>query len=174
LKESLSLFQQLGDRSGIALCLEGLAEAAVARHTCEPAVVLLAAASAWREANAFPVPPYDRSDNDRVLGAARSGLRSAAFGDAWTTGAAMSLEQAVEHAHSSDASVSFASTPALQLLTPREREVATLVSLGLTNRGIAAELGIASATATLHVEHIRGKLGFHSRSQIATWIAQSS
>ena len=59
-------------------------------------------------------------------------------------------------------------------LTPREREVARLVALGLTNRGIAHELGIATATATLHVEHIRGKLGFHSRAQIATWVSLSS
>ena len=58
-------------------------------------------------------------------------------------------------------------------LTNREREVARLVSLGLTNRGIADALGIATATATLHVEHIRGKLGFHSRAQIATWIARA-
>ena len=79
LRESLSLFQQLGDRSGIALCLEGLAEAAVARGACERAVLLLSAASAWREANDFPVPPYDRSDYDRVLGAAHAGLKSAAF-----------------------------------------------------------------------------------------------
>src|ERR1700730_19449649 len=90
LRESLGLFQQLGDRSGIALCLEGLAEAAVAGGACEPAVTLLAAASAWRAANDFPVPPYDRRDYDRVLGAAHSGLSRAAFADGWATGAAMS------------------------------------------------------------------------------------
>jgi non-specific serine/threonine protein kinase len=43
----------------------------------------------------------------------------------------------------------------------------------LTNRRIADELGIATATATLHVEHIRGKLGFHTRAQIATWVSRS-
>jgi DNA-binding NarL/FixJ family response regulator len=59
------------------------------------------------------------------------------------------------------------------LLTPREREVARQVARGLTNRGIADELGIAPATAALHVEHIRGKLGFHSRAEIAAWIARS-
>ncbi|HLZ29428.1 MAG TPA: tetratricopeptide repeat protein [Chloroflexota bacterium] len=171
LRESLGLFQHLGDRSGIALCLEGLAEAAISSGGCEPAVVLLAAASAWREANDFPVPPYDRRDYDRVLGAAHAGLSSAAFADAWAAGAAMSLEQAIDHAPERDTNPA-APRPRTQL-TPREREVARLVSLGLTNRGIASALGIATATATLHVEHIRGKLGFHSRAQIATWIAQS-
>ena len=174
LRESLSLFQQLGDRSGIALCLEGLAEAAVAGGTCEPAVVLLSAASAWREANDFPVPPYDRRDYDRVLGAAHSGLTSAVFADAWATGAAMSLEQAIAHTPASEPEKNPTTPRARTQLTPREREVARLVSQGLTNRGIADALGIATATATLHVEHVRGKLGFHSRSQIATWIAESS
>lgn len=172
LRESLGLFQQLGDRSGIALCLEGLAEAAVKRGACEPAVVLLSAASAWRAANDFPVPPYDRRDYDRVLGAAHAGIRSAAFADAWATGAAMSLEQAIDHAPTGEPERS-QPAPRAAKLTPREREVARLVSQGFSNRGIADALGIATATATLHVEHIRGKLGFHSRAQIATWIAQS-
>ncbi len=163
------MFQQLGDRSGIALCLEGLAEAAVLTRAFEPAVVLLAAASAWREANEFPVPPYDRADYNRVLAAARAGLKSASFGQAWGFGAAMSLEQAVDHAPLSKLGIGLAGTggdglDGLSLLTPREGEVARLVALGLTNRGIAEELGIAQATATLHVEHIRGKLGFHSRA----------
>src|SRR6202521_5683272 len=56
-------------------------------------------------------------------------------------------------------------------LTRREREVAILVAQGLTNREIATRLFISERTAESHVEQIRGKLGFHSRVQIATWIA---
>lgn len=56
-------------------------------------------------------------------------------------------------------------------LTRREREVAGLVAQGLTNREIAARLFISERTAESHVEQIRGKLGFHTRSQIATWVA---
>jgi DNA-binding NarL/FixJ family response regulator len=61
----------------------------------------------------------------------------------------------------------------IALLTRREREVARLVSRGFTNRDIASELGIAAGTAALHVEHVRGKLGFRSRTQVAVWIAQA-
>ncbi|MGI9146298.1 MAG: ATP-binding protein [Chloroflexota bacterium] len=171
LRESLALFTLLGDRSGIALCLEGLAEAAVVRSVAEPAVVLFAAAAAWREANDFPVPPYDRADYDRVLATARSRLDGATFRKAWLAGSAMSLERAANHARVLESKQANGSDRLTQL-TGREREVATLVSRGLTNRGIADELGIAPATAALHVEHIRGKLGFHSRAQIAAWIAQ--
>jgi DNA-binding CsgD family transcriptional regulator len=174
LRESLSLFQQLGDRSGIALCLEGLAEAAVAKGVCELAVVLLSAASAWRVANEFPVPPYDRRDYDRVLGAAHGSVKGAAFGVAWATGAALSLEQAIDRAPASQPEVTVSAVGARARstqLTPRERDVASLVAQGLTNRRIAEELRISAATATLHVEHIRGKLGFHSRAQIAAWVS---
>jgi predicted ATPase/DNA-binding CsgD family transcriptional regulator len=168
LRESLALFQTLGDRSGIALCLEGLAEAAVLRRAFEPAVVMLAAASAWREVNDFPIPPYDRADSYRVLAAARSGLTSAVFDAAWAVGGAMSLEQGVTAAPSTQRD------RRITVLTGRERDVAALVCRGLTNRGIADELGIAPATAALHVEHVRGKLGFHTRSQIAAWFASGA
>ena len=59
-------------------------------------------------------------------------------------------------------------------LTRREREVANLVAEGLTNRDIATRLFISERTAESHVEQIRGKLGFRSRSQIAAWVANQS
>jgi len=56
-------------------------------------------------------------------------------------------------------------------LSRRELEVAQLVAEGLTNRQIAARLFIAERTAEGHVEQIRNKLGFSSRSQIAALMA---
>ena len=58
-------------------------------------------------------------------------------------------------------------------LTPRELEVAALVAEGLTNKEIAARLFLSERTAEGHVEHIRDKLGFGTRSQIATWYTQT-
>src|SRR4051812_32604626 len=55
-------------------------------------------------------------------------------------------------------------------LTPREREVADLVAQGLSNRQIAARLITSHRTTETHVENILRKLGFTSRTQIATWI----
>ena len=54
-------------------------------------------------------------------------------------------------------------------LTPRQREVADLVSQGCTNREIATRLGIDERSAEGHVERIRLRLGFRSRAQIAAW-----
>lgn len=58
---------------------------------------------------------------------------------------------------------------AAPVLTARQREVAALVTAGLTNREIAARLSITERSAESHVERIRDRLGFRSRSQIAAW-----
>jgi DNA-binding CsgD family transcriptional regulator len=49
--------------------------------------------------------------------------------------------------------------------------VAALVTEGLTNREIADRLHITERSAESHVERIRIRLGFRSRSQIAAWFA---
>ena len=54
-------------------------------------------------------------------------------------------------------------------LTARQTEVAALVAEGLTNRQIADRLGITERSAESHLERIRLRLGFSSRSQVAAW-----
>jgi non-specific serine/threonine protein kinase len=56
-------------------------------------------------------------------------------------------------------------------LTPRELEVAMLISRGYTNRRIAEVLVIAERTAETHARNIREKLGLTTRAQIAAWAA---
>ena len=53
-------------------------------------------------------------------------------------------------------------------LTAREREVAALVSDGLSNRQIAEKLVISKRTADAHVEHILAKLGAASRVEVGS------
>lgn len=60
----------------------------------------------------------------------------------------------------------------LSPLSHREREVATLVALGLSNRQISEELVIAEPTAERHVANILNKLDYHSRTQIAVWTVE--
>ncbi len=59
-------------------------------------------------------------------------------------------------------------------LTRREREIASLVAEGLTNREIAERLFIVERTAEGHVESIRNKLGFRSRTQVAAWFVEQA
>jgi DNA-binding CsgD family transcriptional regulator len=48
-------------------------------------------------------------------------------------------------------------------LTPRERELVTLLAGGLTNRQIGRELGIAEGTVRKHLEHVYARLGVTNR-----------
>jgi len=57
-------------------------------------------------------------------------------------------------------------------LTPREREVARLVSDGKSNREIAEALVLSERTVENHVGNILTKLGFDSRAQIAVWAVE--
>jgi DNA-binding CsgD family transcriptional regulator/tetratricopeptide (TPR) repeat protein len=52
-------------------------------------------------------------------------------------------------------------------LTPREREVLTLVADGRSNRQIAEELFISPKTASVHVSNILAKLGVANRAEAA-------
>lgn len=57
------------------------------------------------------------------------------------------------------------------LLTPRELQVLDRIAAGLTNKGIARELGISLHTVKFHVESIFRKLGARTRTH-ALAIAQ--
>lgn len=52
-------------------------------------------------------------------------------------------------------------------MTKREKEVISLIVDGMSNKGIAARLNIATYTVKSHVHNIMEKLALHSRLQIA-------
>ena len=54
-------------------------------------------------------------------------------------------------------------------LTQREREVAVLIAQGKSNREIAERLVITVRTVEANITRILDKLGFKSRTEIATW-----
>ncbi len=62
--------------------------------------------------------------------------------------------------------------PPPDALTDREREVAVLISRGLTNRQVSSELSISERTVHTHVRKILKKLKLRSRAQVAAWATE--
>ncbi|MGH9408475.1 MAG: helix-turn-helix domain-containing protein [Vicinamibacterales bacterium] len=53
----------------------------------------------------------------------------------------------------------------VEALTDRELDVLELVAEGLSNKAIAARLGISDQTVKFHVASMSGKLGAHNRTE---------
>jgi non-specific serine/threonine protein kinase len=144
-------------------------------------VRLFAAVMARRQQHGVgPVPQMDR-EYDRVLPILRQHLGESTFAQGWAEGQAMDFEDIVAYALeiTRDAALAGPVTPSrapassaddeLARLTPREREIATLVARGLANREIAESLTVAQRTVETHVHNILGKLELTSRGQLAFW-----
>jgi DNA-binding NarL/FixJ family response regulator len=57
-------------------------------------------------------------------------------------------------------------------LTTRERDVAALLTGGMSNREVAEALVVSERTVEYHVRNVLSKLGLSSRGQIAVWAIQ--
>jgi predicted ATPase/DNA-binding CsgD family transcriptional regulator len=172
----LRSMRHMDDPMGVALCVDALAWAAVARGEAARALTLLAAAdAAWSAIPAVPAPAL-RGHHDTALAAAEAALSGRAYEAAVHKGAAMSHAEAIAFALREQSRpeprldrTRTGSSPGQ--LTRREVEVARLVAGGHSNNQIAAELLISVRTVESHVQHIMDKLGFSARAQIAAWSA---
>jgi DNA-binding NarL/FixJ family response regulator len=81
---------------------------------------------------------------------------------------ALDLARATQKSFSSP---SIAGTNVYGSLTARELEIVGLLARGMSNRDIAESLVISEGTVGVHVKHVLSKLGFRSRTQVATWWA---
>ena len=132
-----------------------------------------AALARWRAAEA-----YAEADDRAAAGEpARAALETAnRLGARWLSESVSSL---VERARlqlangagpapsASPGSAASESEPDPFGLTPRERQVLSLIAEGATNRQIGAALYMAEKTASVHVSRILTKLGVRSRTQAA-------
>jgi DNA-binding NarL/FixJ family response regulator len=115
-------------------------------------------------------------DEDKLLPAVRAG----AAGYLLKSAPPSEITRAIRAAHEGDAVIDpkaagrlldalAGAGPPPQVLTPRERDVLTLLSRGLSNKRIALELGLREKTVKVHVTHILAKLGVSDRTQAALY-----
>jgi predicted ATPase/DNA-binding CsgD family transcriptional regulator len=173
--ESLTLQRDLGDRPAMAFVLDRFAVAAAARDRPLYALRIAAAAEALREAIGSPLSPAAREHHERWLAPIRAQLRPEGAAAAWQAGLGLSLEQIIAEVLVFDDPNRAApqERDALWQLSAREREVASLVARGLSNREIAQKLVVSERTAENHVQHVLNRLGLRSRAQVAAWAVQN-
>jgi non-specific serine/threonine protein kinase len=170
LMEALTAVRSCPDRWKIVALLSVLGRPSVAQSPMRQAVALLTSAEAF-EASARP--PVRGTASAEV----EERLDARALAISWGGGQDVEADGLVEQALRSTGPSSAhdrrsATVPAAPMpLTPRELEVATLISQGHTNRRIADVLVIAERTAETHARNIREKLGLTTRAQIGAWAA---
>jgi predicted ATPase/DNA-binding CsgD family transcriptional regulator len=172
-REAVRMHWENQDRLGVAQGLEVLAWAAAAEGNAERAARLLAAAdNVWRTVGApGSLLTHLVRHRDECVARCRQVLGPALFNAATERGAKLSSDDAVAYAlDQRPATPTRKAEEVSSPLTRREREVADLVARGMSNKEIASALVISQRTAEAHVEHILVKLGFNSRTQVATWV----
>jgi predicted ATPase/DNA-binding CsgD family transcriptional regulator len=191
LAENLRLNQVCGQRLGIARGLEAFAALAAAQQRPERAARLAGAGFQLRESLGQGSGIGPRIEEVLEFARGRLGTSAAAL---FAEGREMTAEDAVGFALGSGQEqpasgpaepawtdpARLAGPPAPRQdsggthrspnpLTRREHEIVLLIAQGLSNRKIADELVISPATVARHVANILAKLGFTSRTQVASW-----
>ncbi|MCX5326913.1 LuxR C-terminal-related transcriptional regulator [Streptomyces sp. NBC_00120] len=178
-KQSLELKREFRDDLGTALVVNLLAGIALDNHDPKKAAQLLGIVEAlWTlldtETKAFG--PVLASRYEAITRAAQERLGKAAFQRAYEAGRRLEPGRQMSLALGGAAAAEKGQASAVSgsdLLTPRERQVASLLAEGLSNRAIATRLVLSQRTVEVHVEHILSKLGFRSRTEAGVWAAQA-
>jgi predicted ATPase/DNA-binding CsgD family transcriptional regulator len=184
LHEQLQIAMQTGLRLGLLAGLDCCGYLCTATGRPAEAVTVWAAMS--RLAGPWPLPhgPADPGEREGLLRKARELLGPARTRTAQERGAALSLATATEYALMFAAPApqplaiggtaiggpvvdgTAAQVPGVDKLSPRERELVTLVAQGHTDAQIAAQLYISARTVTSHLDRIRDKTGCRRRADL--------
>ncbi|SNR95689.1 regulatory protein, luxR family [Haloechinothrix alba] len=176
-RQALRLKVRFDDHMGVALCFEVLALIAGSADDWKATAVLLGAAdTVWGETgskldyfvgfNAF----HNRCEEQlsaKLPRSARESLRR--------QGSELPASDAVDFAlgnRKHPAAEAPATKAAFAPLTRREWQVAESIAERRSNQQIASKLVISPRTVDGHIEHILSKLGFSTRAQVASWVAE--
>lgn len=152
-----------GFRTSMVDSLEALAGLAARPES----VRLLAAADAVRTAIGYARAAIAEPDRQAALAGLREALGDDGFAEAWSTGAALSLDEAVALVRRTRGARRRPTT-GWASLTPTELDVTRCVVEGLSNPAIGDRLFMGRGTVKTHLSHIYAKLGIANRTELAT------
>ncbi len=172
LREGLQTALRTGGRARLLDDLDCCGYLCAMTGRCAEAVTIWAAVVMLQGHEGFSVPthpdmPEGWFQRQAPLHEARRALGPAQTRAAEDRGQAMSLATAAEYALMLTAGPqSPAAAPGPERLSPRERELVTLVAQGRTDAQIAAQLFISVRTVSSHLDRIRDKTGCRRRADL--------
>ena len=182
LAEALVIARRIDDRVAQSYLLASHGYGAALTGDAPRAAVLLGAAETVRTEAGANMMPFLAGQSARVEQSVTAALGAARFRTEFETGKhlqrdaaiRLALGESLDDAEADTDGNAEAGAGAADNAGPlgkREAEVARLVADGLTNKQIATRLFISERTVDSHVRNILSKLGFRTRTQIATWLA---
>jgi DNA-binding CsgD family transcriptional regulator len=178
LAQAITIAQRIDDRVAQSYLLAAIGCNAALTGDAWRAANLLGAAETVRTEAGANFMPLITAQWSRAEQAAIAGLGASGFKEAFDAGKGLGREPAIRLAlgespdQAADPDTDSASSADVDSgpLGKREAEVARLIAEGLTNKQIATRLFISERTVDSHVRNILNKLGFRTRTQIATWL----
>jgi DNA-binding CsgD family transcriptional regulator len=174
--EAIVVASRIGHSLGLASLIEHCGYLCAATGRCADAVTLWAAVAADRKRRGRPDEPGNENNRRRYMPQIELALEPGQLREAQERGARMTFPAAVELATMVATAVQEEpGEPAPgKLLSPRERELVTLVAQGHTNSEIAARLFISVRTVTSHLDRIRDKTGYRRRADLTRLALEES
>ncbi|MGH3291535.1 MAG: ATP-binding protein [Trebonia sp.] len=176
---ALQVKQEIGDVIGIAFTLELLGWLAATAGSHQRAAWLIGGADPlWERAGGrlAATASFERLHAEAV-GRCGSALGGKLFAELFSRGVRHPVDAMIAFARGDVGDPAEGGSTRIRLpsqLTAREREIASLVAAGLSNRQIAEMLFISRRTVDAHLEHIFGKLGITSRVMLTIQLREHS
>jgi predicted ATPase/DNA-binding CsgD family transcriptional regulator len=167
-RSAVACLRPYRDASLLPMALLGQA-GVLARRDPATGLRVAAAASAVRARVGGELQPRVRARVDVVRSVAEAALGAEA-GRMWKEGLDLTVDDAIALAFGATRP----RTTSADGLSLREREVASLVAHGLSNKEIAGRLHLSVRTVESHIRHMLTKLGLVNRTQLAGWMRQRS
>jgi non-specific serine/threonine protein kinase len=186
LTQALFILRQMGSRRLMADVVDALAAAAARDGRWVSSARLIGSITTMREGHQIGITHRSRLEINELLTELHAQLGEDGFNAAFEAGKRQALEIAVDEAIALANAISAAEDERLAReaalaggdagdlaaeelgLTPREREVLTLLARGLSDKEIADGLFISPRTAMTHVGNILAKLGVNKRTLAAS------
>jgi len=172
LVDALRATLTIDDRPGLVMRLQALAANAAMAGQAEHSARLLGATDMLRAEGGYELSPFIRPMVEQAANLATVRLGREWYERERNRGAHLDHEAAVRLALGTDLTPTTPGPASARTnpLSTRERQVAELAAIGLSNKEIATRLFISERTVETHIYNILNKLGLNSRTKIADWV----